>query len=148
MQNKEPILSTKIQAITPAGADHQVVTFTHKNDDGGMKFRKTPCRPCPWVIQNAGMFPAKAFEHSARTAYDMSTHLFSCHESGVDKAKICAGFLLRGADHNLGIRMAILNNKYHIDEVKVDDRELFDSYKDMAIANGVDEDHPALTPCR
>jgi hypothetical protein len=29
----------------------------------------------------------------------------SCHESGHEKPAICAGFLLRGAVHNLSVRL-------------------------------------------
>jgi hypothetical protein len=36
----------------------------------------------------------------------MSVHAFSCHMSGSGKPAMCAGFLLKGAAHNLSVRMA------------------------------------------
>lgn len=136
---------SNILEIRPAGPDHQVVT---KKGQGKRIYRTTPCGGCPWVVENAGSFPAEAFRCSARTAYDMSEHVFSCHESGVEKPAACAGFLLRGADNNLSVRLQQIGGKLDMATVNEDGRELFDSYRDMAIANGVDEDDPAIRPCR
>lgn len=88
--------------VTPAGDEHQVVTLKSNSK----AYRREPCAGCPWRTDNTGEFPAEAFKASANTAYDMSTHRFSCHESGADKPATCAGFLLRGADHNLATRLA------------------------------------------
>lgn len=126
-----------------AGPDHEVVSVT-----GRCKaFRREPCGGCPWVKENAGSFPAEAFEHSARTAYDMSDHVFACHESGVKKGATCAGFLLRGADHNLQVRMRMIQGE-RFEGLRDGGRTLFDSYADMAVANGVDPASPILKPCR
>ena len=92
------ILKTRL-----AGSDHAVTTVT-----GGMKsYRREPCQECPWKVANTGLFPAKAFEHSANTAYDLSDHQFGCHESGTGKPATCAGFLLHGADRGLLVFSAI-----------------------------------------
>ncbi len=125
----------------PAGKDHQVVTVTGGN--GG--YCKSPCPECPWVCENAGSFPAEAFRISANTAEDMATHMFSCHMRGVINPGTCAGFLLRGADDNMSVRIKRMQGKM-LDVVE-DTRELHESYREMAIANGVDPDDPAIRNC-
>jgi hypothetical protein len=121
-----------------------VVTF--KSD--AHLYRKKPCKGCPWVKENAGSFPTQAFLHSANTANDMSQHRFSCHESGIKKPSTCAGFLLHGAQHNLAIRMDMIQGHIDPSAVKPDARELFTSYRAMAIANGVPENATEIAACR
>lgn len=77
----------------------------------------------------------------------MSDRLFSCHQSGPKRPAICAGFLLRGADHNLIVRLKRIQGLIGDD---VDDAgiQLHESYRAMAVANGVSPDHPALDACR
>ena len=135
--------ASTITQTRPAGPDHQVVTV-----EGGHKgYRREPCPGCPWRVDNTGSFPAQAFEHSAQTAHDMSTHVFACHESGVAGGHTCAGFLLRGADHNLAVRMGYIAGQY-ADDVTDGGHPLHDSYRSMATANGVDPDSLALSACR
>ena len=138
--NNNPV---RALAHTPAGPDHQVVTVVGPSKS----FRRTPCNGCPWVCDNAGNFPPEAFVHSARTAYDMAESQFACHESGTHKPTTCAGYLLRGAEHNLAHRLALLRGQ-EFTGLNEGPRALFDTYRDMAIANGVEPDHPALQPCR
>lgn len=78
----------------------------------------------------------------------MSQHVFACHESGSSRPASCAGFLLRGAAHNLSVRLAQLQDRLNLSDVREDGRELFDSYRDMAIANGVGENEECLRLCR
>jgi hypothetical protein len=135
----------KITMVTAAGPDHQVVTL--EGGKGG--FRRTVCSDCPWRKDAVGEFPPEAFKHSANTAYDMSDHIFSCHQSGIEKPAACAGFLLRGADHNMKVRF-----KYVLGEIKRGDVKepkgisLHENYRAMAIANGVPKDDPSLVKCR
>lgn len=142
MSNKNKPRKTRVVEARPAGPDHQVVSVV----GGSGSYRKTPCGGCPWRVDQTGTFPPEAFVHSARTAYDMSSHQFSCNESGAKKPATCAGFLLRGADHNLGVRMRHLRGEM----LDVEDAglELHEGYREMAIANGVAPDHPDLKPCR
>lgn len=132
----------EIVEVRPAGAEHQVVTVK----GGRGKHRREPCPDCPWRTDATGKFPAEAFRHSAPTAYDMSDRIFSCHQSGSKKPATCAGFLLRGADHNLAVRLGKIQGKY----AKVSDggHELHASYRAMAIANGIPSDDPVLAGCR
>lgn len=106
--------------------------------------RETPCGPCPWLVDApVGFFPPEVFKHSARTAYDLATHVFGCHTSSREKPLTCAGFLLRGADHNLSVRM----RGPGVDAV-YSDRPLYANYRAMAIANGVAPNDPDLARCR
>lgn len=126
----------------PAGEGHQVVTVK-----GGKGYRRAPCGGCPWKTENDKQFPPQAFCHSASTAYDMADSVFACHESGVNGGHTCAGFLLRGAEHNLAVRIGKLTGRY-ADDVTDGGQELHHSYRAMAIANGVAPDAPELEKCR
>ncbi len=134
----------KVIGVTPAGDEHQVVTFTAKERSA---FRDTVCPTCPWKKANAGRFPPEAFKHSARTAYDMSQHIFSCHSAGLKEPTTCAGFLLRGAEHNMSVRMAVIR-KQLTSKPDEPDEPLFEGYRSMAIGNGVSPDDEALGACR
>jgi hypothetical protein len=134
---------TTISQIRPAGMDHQVVTV----EGGGCSYRRSPCADCPWKISATGIFPAEAFRLSAHTAYDMSGEIFGCHQSGTTHPATCAGFLLRGGDHNLAVRLGVMSGKYR-DDVSDDGHALHDDYRSMAQANGVDPADPVLSPCR
>lgn len=126
-----------------AGDNHQVVTVV----GGKGSYRKKPCTTCPWKKSVVGEFPAEAFRHSARTAYDMSEHTFACHESGVKRPALCAGFLLNGAEHNLKVRLGRMQGRF-LGDVTDGGEELFESYRAMAVANGVGEGEAVLGPCR
>jgi len=137
--------SPKVRVINKrrAGPNHQVVTVK----GGPFVYRREPCPTCPWRLDAVGEFPAQAFRHSAHTAYDMSFEGFACHESGQKAPATCAGFLLRGAVHNLGVRMKYSQGKI-ADDISDGGHDLFESYRAMAVANGVDPDDPVLAPCR
>ena len=78
-----------------------------------MKLYQTrPCAECPWRRDiSPGQFPAERFIILACTAYDMNLTQFACHKSPEGAEFGCAGFLLRGATHNLGTRLAIRAGK-------------------------------------
>lgn len=137
----------KVVEVRPAGPDHQVVSLQGARGDSPYLYRREPCPGCPWKCENDGSFPADAFRHSARTSEDMSTHTFACHESGKEKPAVCAGFLLRGADHNLAVRLAYSSGDL-VDDVSDGGHQLHPSYRAMAEANGVPKDDPALAKCR
>lgn len=138
-----PRAEPEITRTRAAGPDHQVVTV----QGGKGSYRRTPCAKCPWRVDAVGEFPAEAFRHSAETAYDMSTHTFACHDSGTRKPAMCAGFLLRGADHNLSVRLKKIQGDSFSD-VGADGHQLHENYRAMAIANGVAPDDPVLAACR
>ena len=137
---------TLITDTRPAGHDHQVISL----EGGSHGHRSTPCPQCPWRVDATGEFPAEAFRHSASTAYDMSERMFGCHASGTDKPTTCAGFLLRGADHNLAVRLACITGRLDPGTVSDGGHALHADYRAMAVAvaNGVDPHDPVLKACR
>ena len=136
------MVKREITQIRPAGPEHQVVTV--KGGDGG--YCKRPCADCPWRKDAVGIFPAEAFRHSAPTSYDLAQNTFACHQAGVEKSKICAGFLMQGADHNMAVRIKRMQGKRF--DVTDGGHELHAGYREMAIANGVSPEDPVLQPCR
>lgn len=136
-------MSAKVIDTTPADEFHQVATV----QGGNGAYMRHPCAECPWRVDRAGSFPAEAFRISANTAYDMATRTFGCHMAGREHPATCAGFLLRGADHNLTVRLRWADGTIQPDEISTD-AELHDSYRAMAEANGVAPDDPALRRCR
>lgn len=132
----------EIVDVREAGENHRVVTISGEHAG----HCKKPCPTCPWRKDAVGIFPAQAFRHSAPTAYDAAPTLFACHTSGVAQGKICAGFLLRNALNNLAYRIGFAKGRFR--NVSDGGHELFDSYREMAIANGVDPNDPVLTACR
>lgn len=139
------MLKAEIVKVRPAGPKHQVVTV-----EGGRSglYRREPCLKCPWRRDAVGEFPAEAFKHSASTAYDMAPNTFACHSSGVEKPAVCAGFLLRNSENNLGVRLMQLRGELDRAQVHDGGHKLFASYREMAVANGVDERDPVLAACR
>lgn len=121
----------------------------HTVEGGRNGYRRKPCGGCPWLVRNTGTFPTEAFRISADTAADMAMHTFACHESGPEKPAVCAGFLLRNAANNLGVRLAAMKSQIDLSAVEEPkDDALWPSYRDMAIGNGVAPDDPAIARCR
>jgi hypothetical protein len=136
----------------PAGADHVVVTLV--GDDG---YRREVCGTCPWRLDAVGEFPAEAFLLSAETGCDASgfdlhgggiLNGFACHTSGEAgrPATTCAGYILRG-DKAVGWRILHARGKFDPDKVRDGGVPLFESYRAMAVANGVDPDDPRMVGC-
>ena len=138
-------LSKKAEVTDSRMADenHRVLTV----EKGGASYRKVPCPGCPWRIENAGEFPPEAFRLSANTAYDGAINMFGCHESGSDKPATCAGFLLQNSANNIGARIAA-GRTNGFEGLNEGGANLYNSYKEMAIDNGVDPDDPVLRKCR
>lgn len=116
------------------------------NDD--LPAQKRPCANCPWRTDAPpGEFPVERYRRLAASAYDGSVVLFACHKSLDGGEVTCAGFLERGALHNMAVRLAYATGRLeHLD--RGGGHRLHASYKAMAIANGVPPDDPALQPCR
>ncbi|MFE4829958.1 DUF6283 family protein [Streptomyces sp. NPDC056672] len=137
----------RIVAQRPAG-DAWVTTA---ESDGPPVVPHSPCggdEPCPWRRDApAGQFPPEAYRLSAPTTYDQSTRAFGCHSSTPERVRVCAGWVLRGAGDNFRVRMWVLNGDIDVPHLP-EGVELYDSYREMAIANGVAPDDPAIAPCR
>lgn len=112
-----------------------------------MKHARKPCTECPWRKDvPVGRFPPERYVALANTATDMASCVFACHKSPYGEEFACAGFLLRGAQHNLTVRMA--RSKGCALTVSDGGHPLFKNYREVAVANGVDPDHPALERVR
>lgn len=133
-----------ITEMRAAGEDHQVVSI--KGGTESNCYRRELCPTRPWRVDAVGEFPAEAFRHSAKTAHDMSPHVFSCYESGISKPATCAGFVLQGAGHNLAVRVRRMEGSIGLD-VTDQGSKLHQSYRAMAIANGVAPDDESLRLC-
>lgn len=137
--------NAKVTRRRPADENHEVITVV-SNLAGQHQCVAKPCRQCPWRKDAVGVFPAEAFRHSAPTSYDMADRTFGCHSSDHQNPKTCAGFLLStGAGHNMRVRINRI--KFGKEQVSDSGLDLFKSYRDMAVANGVDPDDPVLEPC-
>jgi len=111
-------------------------------------YQTSPCAECPWRTDVVpGQFPPERFRDLAETAYDMAEVQFACHKSPEGREFGCAGFVLRGATHNLGARLAARSGRLRTQEI-ASPVALHPSYRVMAIVNGVDPDDPTLSPCR
>lgn len=151
---------TKILAHRLAGDDHAVLTFV----GGTQGYRREPCATCPWRVDAIGEFPAEAFRHSAGCGIDVSLlpwqtdpltaaammesadHIFACHSSGAEKPATCAGYILKG-DQALGWRIAAAKGSFDPKQVSDGGHLLHSNYREMAEANGVDENDPVLIAC-
>ena len=110
--------------------------------------RRQPCAACPWRRDQPRRFKPARFRHSANTAHDMATHTFACHASGTVKPAICAGFLLRGADRNMTVRLMLIRGTLDLAAVSDGGHALHADYRAMATANGVRVGDAALRGCR
>lgn len=114
----------------------------------GLNAPRRPCAECPWRRDVApGYFEPERFKALADTAYDLSRQVFACHKSADQHPTMCAGFLSRGADHNLTVRFAYIRGELEQRD-RSGDMPLYEDYRAMAIANGVDVDDASLSLCR
>ncbi len=88
----------------------------------------------------------KRFNEISHTFNEIS-HTFGCHRSGTDHPTTCAGYILRSAG-SLSWRLAVLRGHFKSENVSSGGHRLFRSYYEMAVANGVPPDDPALAACR
>lgn len=154
MIRRRTIIDAKTGSVTKVAgkvgdALYGVTTLKSKPKAGGSKlYRRKPCEQCPWVKSREGVFPPDAYRISANTAEDMATHTFACHMAGSEKPQDCAGFLLRGGTHNMSVRLAAMRGDLDMREVSDGGDALYANYREMAVANGVPADDPALARCR
>lgn len=138
----------EIQDTKVCSDEYGVTTVVSR---GGGKHERCvkPCEQCPWREDvPTGIFPPEAYRTSAPTSYDMSERTFACHMSGASTPRTCAGFLIRHGHHNLSVRLSAMTGRIHLDEVTDGGYPLYPSYREMAIANGVDADDPVLIAVR
>jgi len=110
-----------------------------------MKHAKIPCAECPWRRDvPPGKFPPKRFRLFAPCSYDAARQIFACHMRKEGEEFACAGFLLQSAAHNLSVRLAKCRQMIEVSSPY----PLYGTYREMAIANGVQPNDAALAYCR
>lgn len=119
---------------------------------GGRKHvaRKTPCEQCPWREDvPTGVFPAECIPaqrtHRLRCRH---VHVRLPHGGRAASGHMCAGFLLRHGAHNLSVRIALSGERIDLDKISDGGFPIYETYRDMAVANGVDPDDLVLKPVR
>lgn len=134
----------KIGRTRVCSKDYGVTSLTVSG--GGVHIhRLKPCEQCPWRMDvSTGIFPTEAYRTSAPTAYDAAFNTFACHMSGSAAPATCAGFLLRHATHNLGYRISQAAHRLDLNSVSDGGFPVYETYREMAIANGVDAADPVL----
>jgi hypothetical protein len=111
-------------------------------------YQRTPCIECPWRLdQPPGRFPPERYIVLAESAWDMAVVQFACHKSPEGQEFGCAGWVLQSSAHNYGARMAASRGVLNPAEIS-SPYPLYETYRALAIANGVPPDEPALVPCR
>ncbi|MER5891173.1 DUF6283 family protein [Streptomyces sp. NPDC001941] len=138
-----PARAANVVAHRAADDVWEVVSVAY---DGVPKAAARPCggaEPCPWRRDAPiGQFPATAYELSEPTSRPDSTRRFGCHSSTPASPRMCAGWLLRGADGNAEVQDLLATGRLTRPELP-DGVELYDSYAQMAAANGATLDSPA-----
>jgi GNAT superfamily N-acetyltransferase len=114
----------------------------------GVAAQPRPCsgeKVCPWRRDApVGQFPPEVYVHSApgnRTGGPSGR--FGCHSSTAARPLLCAGWLLAGADGNAEV-LSMMDAGVLARPELPDGVEVYDSYAEMAAANGVDPGLPAL----
>ena len=112
--------------------------------------RDRPCPECPWQRKAPpGKFDADRYRQLAGTARQTMDGVFACHMSAEGGEIACAGYLATTGATSIRVRVwfaAGLVDLHAIDAAarEPDYPDLYGSYAEMAVANGVPADDPAL----
>jgi hypothetical protein len=143
-RNRRPV-----QRYCGVGGDGQHYGVLTLSTPGG-RYQRQPCKTCPWRRDaEIGRFPAQAYRESAHVAYDAAFNTFACHEAGVKSPATCAGFIVVTSLNNISVRLALASGRLTAQRVGTPQGvALYANYREMAVANGVDNDDPVLALCR
>lgn len=103
------------------------------------------CTECPFRRDVApGRFKPARFIALADTARPGGLpSIFACHKSPFGSEMACAGFLLTCGHDSNRVRLAMSSGRLNMADIK-SDAPLYSTYREMAVANRVRADHPAL----
>lgn len=113
--------------------------------------RKRPCEECPWRRDTPpGQFPAERYEALRNTSGSRGNEvafdapMFGCHKSADGNEIACAGWLAVVGYEHLGVRLALMDHRLPPEAMSPgeDWPDLFDSYAEMAAAQGADSCSP------
>jgi hypothetical protein len=98
-----------------------------------------PCAECPWRRDvPVGKFPPERFAQLARSVEEGFNPLFACHMTPDGAERACASYLARDGRRNFTLRLLV--RRHQIDwraiVAEAENFDLFDSYQEMAEANG------------
>ncbi|WP_240152152.1 DUF6283 family protein [Streptomyces mobaraensis] len=140
----------------PGPCPAQVVRQRPGNEEWGVRTlvprdlaaQPRPCsgeKVCPWRRDAPlGQFPPEVYVHSAPgNRLTGPPGLLGCHSSTAARPLLCAGWLVASADGNAEVLAMMDAGALPRPELPAG-IELYDSYAEMAAANGVDPDLPAL----
>lgn len=101
-------------------------------------FRRTEtCAECPWRRDVAvGRFPPERYVSLRETCTQGFNNLFACHKTAEGHETVCVGYLLVDGLNNFRVRLAVIRGQYDPKTLKASG-PLYDSFQEMAMANGV-----------
>lgn len=110
--------------------------------------RRFPCGPCPWKRDAVpGEFSAERYECLAVTSGNgvaFGAPMFGCHrgEPGTDADLACAGWLAVAGREHPSVRLAVAFGRLPADALEPGENwpDLYESYAEMAEANGANPD--------
>jgi hypothetical protein len=113
------------------------------SEGNGFAMTRT-CSECPWLRSSAvGRFGPDRYEALANSCKPgWLRPVFACHKTPEgDGTRACAGMLLVvGRDSN-AVRLALMKGVLDLDKIEASG-PLYDSFIEMAVANGCDPDAP------
>jgi len=103
----------------------------------GFKQTRT-CDECPWRKDvPPGRFPKERFIALRVSVKQGFFPLFACHKSPEEAPCACAGYLMVEGENNFFVRLAVIEGRFDPKKLEVT-APLYESYREMALANGVD----------
>lgn len=110
-----------------------------------LRHPQRPCSECPWRRdQPLGRFEASRYEELRDTSAGpagsapLGAPMFACHKSHEGADLACAGWLAVEGHGHVAVRLAVAQGRLDADALAAghDWPQLYDSYEQMAAANG------------
>lgn len=95
------------------------------------------CSECPWRKDvPVGRFPPERYVALKNTVEQGLNNLFACHKTSDGEPSACVGFLLVDGPNNWTARLAAITGEFDPRKLEAAG-PLYDSFQEMALANGV-----------
>lgn len=99
--------------------------------------RSETCTECPWRRDVAvGHFPPERYVSLRRTCEQGFNNVFACHQTAEGHETVCVGYLMVDGLNNFRVRLAVIQGQYDPKMLKATG-PLYESFREMAVANGV-----------
>ena len=102
----------------------------------------TPCKDCPFrkgveKLAESEKFSKERYEALQSTVKQgLGQPVFACHKSTEEAPLACVGYLLVEGGINFSVRIAVIEKRLDFSKLFCKE-ELYESYEEMAKANGV-----------